>query len=265
MLIPAPVSKRILSVARKTLALVVSTVPQHAWLRLAMCSWLWLTLYVPLMKRSILSRGLFASTSIIALSISLLLLTPWPKQLLADSLWQADQQSPYSTPVRKYKVGDVLTILIKETSAAAQEGHTAASKESEVKGSFMDMFQQVANAVAGSELTQRNREFKIGGGDKFQGDGETSRKSDIRATLTALVSEIQPNGNLTVYGQHRVKVNEEVETIQVRGDVRPQDITPQNTIYSYQIANGEVSLQGTGVVSSKQSPGVLTRLLGWLF
>ena len=188
-----------------------------------------------------------------------------PAQLRADSLWSEDAQSPYSTPVHKFKVGDPVTVYIKEKSQADQEGKTAASKESSVHGSLMDLFQQFANSISGQDQLQRNREFKIGGGDDFDGSGKTSRKSDITGVLTVLVSEIQPNGNLLVYGQHRVKVNDEIETIQVRGEIRAKDIDKNNGVYSSQIANAEISLKGSGVVSQKQSPGVLTRAFNWLF
>ena len=73
------------------------------------------------------------------------------------------------------------------------------------------------------------------------------------------------NGNVAIYGQHQVKVNEEVEVMQIRGEVRPQDITAQNTVFSYQVANAELAMKGSGVVSQKQSPGVLTRMLSWFF
>ena len=64
---------------------------------------------------------------------------------------------------------------------------------------------------------------------------------------------------------HKVKVNDELETIRVAGVIRPQDISPKNSVYSYQVAKAEISVHGSGVVASKQSPGIMTKVFNWLF
>ncbi|NBV84582.1 flagellar basal body L-ring protein FlgH, partial [bacterium] len=64
---------------------------------------------------------------------------------------------------------------------------------------------------------------------------------------------------------NKVKVNQEMETIRISGIIRPSDISAANTIDSYQIAKAEVSVNGSGVIGSKQSPGVLTKMFNWLF
>ena len=83
--------------------------------------------------------------------------------------------------------------------------------------------------------------------------------------ISSVITEILDNGNLYLEGIHKVKVNDELETIRVAGVVRPQDISPKNSIFSYQIAKAEISVNGSGVVASKQSPGVLTKMFNWLF
>ena len=62
-----------------------------------------------------------------------------------------------------------------------------------------------------------------------------------------------------------MKVNNELETIRVAGIIRPQDIAANNSVFSYQIAEAEVTVTGIGVVASKQNPGIMSKLLGWLF
>ena len=83
--------------------------------------------------------------------------------------------------------------------------------------------------------------------------------------MTAMVTEVMETGNLFIVGEHEVKVNNEVETVRISGIIRPQDITGQNTVLSSQVAKVEVSVNGAGVVASKQSPGILTKMFNWLF
>jgi flagellar L-ring protein precursor FlgH len=74
-----------------------------------------------------------------------------------------------------------------------------------------------------------------------------------------------PNGNLKIKGKHKVEVNDEIQEITISGIVRPKDISGSNSIYSYQVANAELAVKGTGVVAETEAPGWLTRLFNWLF
>ena len=68
-----------------------------------------------------------------------------------------------------------------------------------------------------------------------------------------------------ILGYHKVNVNNETQTIRISGVIRTQDIAPDNTILSSQIAKAEVSIKGSGVVATKQNPGIMTKLFGWFF
>jgi len=47
--------------------------------------------------------------------------------------------------------------------------------------------------------------------------------------------------------------------------VRPEDITSDNVVFSYNIANAKISYRGKGLVNTGQRPGILTRLINWIF
>lgn len=168
-----------------------------------------------------------------------------PRLVDGDSLWRPGSASIY-TQARTARVGDVVTIYVSESTSAAQEAGTKTSKSSKV----------------GMDIVEK---FQFQGGDDYSGAGQTSRKSNVRTVITAMVIDVMDNGNLIVEGDHEVKVNDETETIRIRGIVRPQDISPQNTVYSYQLARVQFSLKGSGVVGAKQTPGFLSKAFGWLF
>ena len=206
-----------------------------------------------------LTRQQFAS----ALFVSALIFTV-PVGLQADSLWDGGKGNLYSAERRRPQVGDVVTIVISESSSAAQEATTRTTKESEAGVGFESGWDQVANLL-GSETIRKTFSGKISGDDTYRGTGQTARKSTVRAMVTAVITELLENGNVYVVGEHRVKVNNEIETIRISGIIRPSDIAANNTINSYQIAKAEVSVNGAGVVGSKQSPGVLTKMFSWFF
>lgn len=195
-----------------------------------------------------ISLGLFAASGVV----------------FGDSLWDKAEGSWYAVPPRKMNVGDVITILISESTSAVQAAKTNASKSSILDADLLSDWNQVANLL-GNERIRKRFDFQLGGGDTYQGAGQTSRSSQVRAVVTAVVTEVMENGNLFVIGEHKVKVNDEVQVIQVSGIVRPSDITAENSVLSSQIARAEVSINGAGVVGAKQTPGLLTKMFNWLF
>jgi flagellar L-ring protein precursor FlgH len=184
--------------------------------------------------------------------------------LAADSLWDSNKSSFYGASKRESKVGDIITIYISESTSAAQEATTKTTKESNVGTGILSGWNQVANLL-GNSTDRKTLDFQLRGNDQYNGTGQTTRKSRVTAVVTAVVTEILENGNIYVVGEHKVKVNNEVESIYISGIIRPQDIGANNTIYSYQLAKAEVSVNGAGIVASKQSPGVLTKMFNWLF
>jgi flagellar L-ring protein precursor FlgH len=103
------------------------------------------------------------------------------------------------------------------------------------------------------------------GGNVYKGLGATTRTSNVTAKIAAVVVKVLANGNLMISGEHRVEVNDEVQTLKISGMVRPKDVGLQNTVYSYQVAGADVSVKGQGTVGDAESPGVFSRFFNWIF
>ena len=184
----------------------------------------------------------------------------------ADSLWGSISKSPFVS-AKSTNVGELITVLISVRTTARQTGGTSTAKDSKVEAGLTDVWDQIAYAIsgAGDQSLRRDRNYEIYGKDKFMGKGKTSHTSAVQAKMTTKITEVKPNGMLVISGKQSVKVNNETETIVVTGLVRPDDITSENTIYSYQIADVDISVSSKGPIGSKQNPGILTRIFNWLF
>jgi flagellar L-ring protein precursor FlgH len=97
--------------------------------------------------------------------------------------------------------------------------------------------------------------------NKFEGTGETTHEAEMTATVAVRVVRILPGGIMQVEGARRIRVNNETQILVVRGLVRPQDITSGNTVPSTHLAEAQIELYGEGVLSDRQRPGWLTRIL----
>ncbi|MDZ7373225.1 MAG: flagellar basal body L-ring protein FlgH [candidate division KSB1 bacterium] len=158
---------------------------------------------------------------------------------------------------KAFRVGDVVTIYIVEFASGTNETKTGTGKETEISlessggtGAlkFLPMFGAGANARS-----------------KFDGKGSTSTTGVLRAKISARVVQVLDNGNLVIEGSREVQVNNEKQVTILSGVVRPEDITADNVVYSYNIADAKITYRGKGVVSGGSNPSLITRILNWVF
>jgi flagellar L-ring protein precursor FlgH len=83
--------------------------------------------------------------------------------------------------------------------------------------------------------------------------------------VSTRVVEVLPGGNLRIEGKKNLVVNREKTKITVSGIIRARDVTPRNTVLSSQIADAEISFQGTGPLWNSQRRGILTKILDWIW
>jgi flagellar L-ring protein precursor FlgH len=62
-----------------------------------------------------------------------------------------------------------------------------------------------------------------------------------------------------------ININGEKQLIEITGTCRERDITPQNTILSTFISDAQIAYNGSGMVNDTSEPGVVTKILNWLF
>lgn len=187
-----------------------------------------------------------------------------PRHLSEGSLWVETNHSAMFLDNRARGVGDTLVVNVVQTSTAESKAGTSTGRDSSVNASMTNIFGMPAS-MGLSNLWGKGRPFDLGVNagmtSDFKGTGSTTRGQTISSTMTALVVDVQPNGNLMIAGKRESSVNREREIMVVSGIVRPEDIGPDNSIMSTQIADARIVYSGAGVVSDKQGPGWLTRIL----
>ena len=182
----------------------------------------------------------------------------------ADTLW-SDKTTSMFNAVRSLKVGDIVTVHISVKAAAEQIAGTNTSRQSGIGAQVYNLYDQYSVEDGNNRGQRRLNDLRLRGRNDFRGGGQTSRKSQVKATISAVVTGILDNGNLIINGEQVVSVNNETEVIRIKGVVRPQDIAEDNSVYSHQIAGMDVSVKGQGIVGEKQKPGMVANMFNWIF
>ena len=161
------------------------------------------------------------------------------------------------TDIKANKVGDILTVMIYEQSQATQKSESKTDKSSTTSASggpgvgsldFIPLF--------GMDFDNSNT---------FDGKGENTRNGTLSARMSVTVMSVLPNGDLVIEGTRTVGISGDRETLALTGVVRQKDISPDNTVDSYLIADAEIHYTGKGNANTASRPGFLSRLFGWLF
>lgn len=154
------------------------------------------------------------------------------------------------------RLGDAITILVVESASAVNDAKTSAGRKDDMS------FGATLNTGSGSGT---DIGATIGAGAQFKGEGATSSRGQIQAKISAQVDSVLANGNLVINGKRSITINGEEQQLRISGIVRPADIRADNSVFSYNIADAVISVQGDGVVSNVQGPGLLTKFLHLLF
>ena len=182
------------------------------------------------------------------------------------SLWPGEERYKFLfAHKRASQVNDTLTVYVVESANAKKEATTETERETTIDADL--------TALMGVETSFKNRNSKfdptkavsVGTKSKFKGDGDTSRKETLNATLTAIVTQVLPNGNMVVEGRKTVVVNNEEQFIFLQGIVDPLDISVSNTISSERIANARIEYYGVGQISDQQRPGWGAKVLDYVW
>lgn len=181
-----------------------------------------------------------------------LLLTLALCPVLADSLWTASS-TPLYTDTRARAVGDLLTVIIVQQSSA-----NTTSSHNTAKGTNV-------SSEAGSGWLGSFPGFGVKADRTTTGTGTAATSTQLTDRLTVQVKEVLPNGNLRVEGSRNLQLEKDEMILVFSGIVRQEDIAPDNSISSIQVAELNLDVKGTGPIAEKQRPGLLSRLLSLLW
>jgi flagellar L-ring protein precursor FlgH len=168
----------------------------------------------------------------------------------AEDLYSEKTFRPLASDKRAHLPGDVLTVLIYETSSAVTSADTTLQR---------------ANDVAlRAHVDEHAHAAGVGASNDFSGGGTVQRQGKLLAQMSVSVTGIAPNGDLLVAGEQRLDINADSQKIRVEGRVRPLDISEANTVLSSRLADAKISYLGDGDLSSRQRPGFWSRLFNWV-
>lgn len=171
-----------------------------------------------------------------------------PRSGISGGVFGADTIS-LTSDARAFRVGDVVTVLLQETTQASKKAGTSFSKGSSATVDPIGALGKTFGRTGLSASADRS----------FQGDATSTQQNALSGAVTVIVQEVLPNGLLRVAGEKRVQLNQGEEFVRVKGYLRANDIDSENQVSSQRVANARIAYSGQGTLADANTPGWLTR------
>jgi flagellar L-ring protein precursor FlgH len=167
----------------------------------------------------------------------------------SGGVFSSDLGLSLTSDSRAFRVGDIVTVNLQETTQASKKAGTSYSKES-------------ADNINAPQLlgkTFPKAGLGLGASNSFTGDATSTQQNALTGAITVIVQEVLPNGLLRVSGEKTLTLNQGEEFVRLRGYLRAADIDADNQVSSLRIANARIAYSAQGTLADTQSAGWLSR------
>jgi flagellar L-ring protein precursor FlgH len=175
------------------------------------------------------------------------------------SLWSDHSKfAHFFADYKAARVGDTITIVVNQSLAAQSAGSVSTSRDLTASSGISALAGHVSTSGVASIFSPTSNQ-------SLTGKAQAATSSSLQTSLAGTVVAVLPSGVLVVEAERQITMNNERQTILLRGLVRPGDISPGGAISSNLIANLELEVKGKGVLSNgTRPPNPLVRLILWL-
>ena len=179
----------------------------------------------------------------------------------AQSLWNPTRKYlPVFADTTARGVGDILTVLIDEDYRVENDETTDFTKESTLSA-------LISNFDIAPDIFDDRPFPRIDGSAsrEFSGAATYDKDNSFQTTMSVVVLDVMPNGNLFIEGKRTLIVDGERKTIRLTGLVRRFDVASNNTISSRLVADAAIAYEGVGSLTRSTNRGWFSHLLDILW
>jgi flagellar L-ring protein precursor FlgH len=165
------------------------------------------------------------------------------------------------------QVGDIIQVLIEETLTNDSTNSRELNKDNttSIGGG---LFSSPTNGSSGTVNTVNKLNNSLLGvgfnattANSFKGSTKSAADEEFTTTISAIIEQTYQNGNYFIKGSKEMLINGQKQNIRISGVIRPYDIDPENTVYSYQLANLKILYEKDGEENTALEQGWGTKLI----
>jgi flagellar L-ring protein precursor FlgH len=171
-----------------------------------------------------------------------------PVALNNGAIYQPGSYRPAFEDRRARHVGDVISVVITESTSAVKTGASSGNKSGSVNF-----------GVPGPLQGRLGANINTSSDNKYADADNQSASNTFKGTIGATVVEVLPNGNLIIAGEKQIAMNKGTEFIRISGMVNPDNIVNGNSVASTAIADARVEYRTNSHLDSAELQSMASR------
>jgi len=145
------------------------------------------------------------------------------------------------------RVGDLVTISISQNLSSTNTGNVATNRSFSASSGITALGGHIKTSGVASLFSPTSSQV-------LAGKAAATSQTSLSTTLTGRVVALLSSGTLVVEAERQIMMNDQRETVILRGLVRPGDLDATNTVASNSVGNLEVEVKGKGIISEGTRP-----------
>lgn len=174
---------------------------------------------------------------------------------LADASWIRPEEP------NSLKLNDLVVVLVDEKSQVLSEGEMDRRKKAD--GAFVLKDWIGIHGLTVEPDPQTDGDPAISGEmkSKYRAESELETRDSMKFRISCRVVDIRPNGNLLIEGRRSIQNNNDIWEMWLMGTIRADDVLPNNSVLSENIAELRIIKREAGHVRDGYRRGFLMRFL----
>ncbi len=168
-------------------------------------------------------------------------------------------ENPLFSDHKAMHVSDIVTIVISETSSSSLSGSKDLSKDDATSLGGLTFGATGGNAATNARVSTLNglSQLSVTGQttNAFKGSATATKDASFTTTVSARIVKVLGNGNYFISGKREILVDDQKQTIQISGVIRPYDIDQYNKISSAQMSEAKILYKTEGDVDRATEQG----------
>ena len=148
------------------------------------------------------------------------------------------------------QIGDIIQIIITEelTNSSNNKRELTNARSASIGGGLVTSRTGNTSTINNADSINKTLgvDFGTNSASSFKGAVKSAADESFETKISSIIEETYQNGNYYIKGSKQLLIDGQMQEIMISGVIRPYDISPDNFIYSTQIANLKILYKKDG-------------------
>ena len=151
-------------------------------------------------------------------------------------------------PPKEYRLHDIVVVLVDENTQVLSEGEIDRKKKADGSMALTDWIGLDGWAIRPDPQSTGDPTIAGKMQNKYKAEGGLETRESLKLSVTCTIVDIRPNGLLILEGHRKIRINSEQWEVSLGGMIRAEDILPNNTVLSENVADMQLDKRESGNV-----------------